>query len=261
MATQTEMINLPVTHLDDVLERHSEPRWSEKLIRDGRNRAALICSPEGAPPDPHLHPDFNEWWVILGGEITYQVGEYEPFVARDGDIVIAPCGQRHDIRPTAGGRVLRLVVGPEHSNHDLKGVPPSRLLPFHEGLEPPNLIHTPMAWMLERHGVDKAWSEEVVLDDRNRANMIHNMPGETNRPHWHPDMDEWWVVLKGELTWKIGDREPVVARKGDLVFAGAGYLHEIKTIGNESSIRLAVTTPDVRHVFPDGTEATRPPKA
>jgi len=253
-------VNQPVTTLADALARHKEQRWAETLIVDGRNRAALICAPEGTPGDPHLHPDFNEWWVILGGETTYQIGEYEPFVAKDGDIVVAPVGHRHDIVPSKGQRCLRLVVGPPWSNHDLKGVAPSRLVPVHRGLKPPNLLHTPLDWMFERHGRQKAWAEEVILDQRNRANMIYQLPGEANRPHWHQDFDEWWVILKGELTWTIGSKPPVTARKGDIVFAEAGYRHAIATVGNEPSIRLAVTIPGVRHVFTEGDRSAPPPK-
>ncbi len=272
-------------HIDlaDTMARHPEPRWSEKVVLDGRNRAAMISSPAGTPGDPHLHPDYNEWWVILNDEVEYVIGEYEPFVAKFGSLVIAPCGYRHDIRSYRGDACIRLVVGFQHSNHDLKGVEPSRQVPLDE-LAPPNRIHTPMDYMLERHGTESSWSEEVLLDQRNRVNMIHQMPGEGNRPHWHPDMDEWWVVLKGEIEWRVGGehstlrqaqdggdssngagadsgyKETFRAKRGDLVFVEAGRAHAIDTVGDESSIRLAVTSPDVVHHFLDDPEAPRPPR-
>jgi quercetin dioxygenase-like cupin family protein len=112
--------------------------------------------------------------------------------------------------------------------------------------------------MLERHGTQKGWAEEVVLDQRNRANMICQLPGESNRPHWHPDFDEWWVVLKGELKWSIGDAPPVTARTGDVVFAAAGFRHAIATVGNEPSVRLAVTIPGVRHIFTEDDKSAPP---
>lgn len=252
--------NQPVAHLPDILARHGEERWMDVLIVDGRNRAGLICSPEGTPGDPHLHPDFNEWWVILGGETTFQVGEYEPIVARFGDIVIAPAGYRHDIRPSRGQQCLRLVVGPPWSNHDLKGVPPSRTIPHPTGLKPPNLVHTPLEWMIERNGTEKDWAELVLLDQRNRANMIHQRPRGTNRAHWHPNCWEWWVVLKGELEWRVGKRSPFRATRGDIVYVEAGLAHEIVTVGDESSIRLAVTNPDIIHYFLDNPDHPRPPR-
>lgn len=252
--TQRSLISLP-----DIMAAHPEERWSEKVAMDGRNRIAMISSPAGTPGDPHLHPDFNEWWVILNGEVEYVIGEHEPFVAKFGDIVIAPCGYRHDIRSFKGDNCIRVVVGPEHSNHDLKGVPPVREVPL-DDLAPPNRIHTPLDYMIARHGTDKSWGEQVVLDQRNRANMIHQMPGSGNRPHWHPDMDEWWVVLKGEVEWRAGNDAPFRAKRGDIAFVEAGKSHAIDTVGDESSIRLAVTTPDVIHYYLDDPSAPRPPK-
>jgi mannose-6-phosphate isomerase-like protein (cupin superfamily) len=232
---------------------------SATIVKDGRNRVAAISSPAGAPSDPHLHPDFNEWWVVLAGEVTYQIGQYEPFAAHFGDIVIAPCGFRHDIRPTKGAHCIRMVVGPETSNHDLKGIEPSRLVPL-DGAAPPNRIFTPLEYMLARHGTYKSWAEQVLFDQRNRANFIHQMPGEKNRPHWHPNCDEWWVVLKGELEWKVGERPAFRAGKGDVVFVERGLAHAIETVGGESSVRLAVTVPDIIHYYLDDPKAPNPPK-
>ena len=247
-------VNQPVTHLADLRAAHAgDERWGELLTRDGRNRALLITAAPGAPPDPHMHPDFNEFWIMLDGETEYQIGQYEPFEAKWGDVVIAPCGYRHDIRSTGSGPWnMRLVVGPQWSNHDIKGIQPSKLLPLPEA-EPANLIHTSYEWMLERHGTDSNWGEVVLLDQRNRINFIHSMPGVSNNPHWHPDFDEWWVVLKGELEWEVGKREPFRAGPGDVVFVERGYRHKITTVSDESSVRLAVTTPASIHIF-DGEE-------
>ena len=103
---------------------------SVKTILDGRNRAAAISSPAGAPSDPHLHADFHEWWIVMKGEVAYDIGEYEQVVASFGDIVIAPCGYRHDIKPWKGNQCVRMVVGMNDSNHDLKGLPHPRTLPI-----------------------------------------------------------------------------------------------------------------------------------
>ena len=233
---------------------------SVKTVLDGRNRAAAISSPAGAPSDPHLHADFHEWWVIMKGEVAYDIGEYEQVVASFGDIVIAPCGYRHDIKPWKGDQCVRMVVGFNDSNHDLKGLPHPRTLPIPDDWQPPNMIHTRLEWMIERHGLDENWGEEVVLDQRNRVNIIHTLPGSTNRPHWHPDMDEWWFVAKGEVEWTVGNDAPFVVKRGDIVFVEAGRAHAIRTVGEESSIRYAVTSPDVVHYYLDNPDDPRPPK-
>lgn len=250
-------VNQPHISLEEVISAHPQQRWNELAVRDGRNRALMICSEAGSPGDPHLHPDFNEWWVILKDEVEYAIGDYEPFVASFGSVVIAPAGYRHDIRPHSGDKCIRMVVGFQHSNHELKGIVPARQVPL-DNLAPPNRIHTSLDYMIERHGLENSWAEQVLLDQRNRANLIHSMPGEGNRPHWHPDMDEWWVVMKGEIEWKVGNDAPFTAKRGDVVFVEAGRAHAINTVGDESSIRLAVTSPDVVHHFLDDPDAPRP---
>jgi quercetin dioxygenase-like cupin family protein len=262
MPTQNETVNQPVVVLSEILARNkTNHRWSEKLILDGRNRAALISSAAGVPSDPHLHPDFNEWWIGMDGRTSWQIGEYGPVVAEFGDIVIAPSGARHDINAVGEGHGTRLVVGPEDSNKDLKGIEPARMITVDDALEPPNRIHTGLEYMFNRHSRDEAWSEEVLLDQRNRINMIHTLPGQASSAHWHPDMAEWWFVAKGDLEWKVGDRDPFRATWGDIVYVESGIAHQITTVGDDSSVRYAVTTPDVIHHFLDDPEAPRPPKS
>ena len=90
---------------------------------------------------------------------------------------------------------------------------------------------------LSRHG-EPPWAEQLLSDGRNLAVLICNSPGQTNDAHVHPDFNEWWIVLKGELVWEISDYEPIRARKGDVVWCPAGMRHHMKTVGNESSLRL-----------------------
>lgn len=248
------IVNQEITRLADLRAANDgKEGWNHLLNKDGRNRALLISANPGAPPDPHIHSDFNEFWIMLDGETEYQIGQYEPFTAKWGDVVIAPAGYRHDIRSIGTGPWnMRLVVGPQWSNHDIKGIEPSKFIPLPHA-EPANLIHTSYEWMLARHGTGTNWGEEVVLDQRNRVNFIHSIPGSSNNPHWHPDFDEWWVVLKGELEWRVGKKDPFRAGPGDVVFVEKGYRHEIVTVSDESAVRLAVTNRAGVHIY-DGDD-------
>ena len=149
--------DIQLTRLGEVVARHdSTGAWSEVIISDGRNRVILISGPPGTPPDPHLHPDYNEWWISAGGTTQWQIGQYEPLRATYGDIVIAPAGYSHDIRPKGTEAALRLAVSHPNSNHDIRGVAPSRHVPIHYDLPPPNLIHTRMDRIRGMHGADSA---------------------------------------------------------------------------------------------------------
>jgi mannose-6-phosphate isomerase-like protein (cupin superfamily) len=73
-------------------------------------------------------------------------------------------------------------------------------------------------------------------------------------------MDEWWFVAKDEIEWKIGKDEPFVAKRVDIVFVESGRPHAIRTVGEKSSIRYAVTTSGGIHYFLDNPGHPRPPK-
>ena len=83
-------MNSRIARHSEIMGRHGEgERWAEQLLEDGRNRAVWISGPPGTPPDPHIHPDFNEWWIALDGRTQWQIGQYEPVVSNWGDIIMA----------------------------------------------------------------------------------------------------------------------------------------------------------------------------
>ena len=173
--------------------------------------------------------------------------------------MIAPAGYAHDIRPIKGVQAIRIGITHPDGNHDIKGIPPSRLIPADEGLSSPNLIHTSMKGLLEKHGSDTNWKELAVLDSRNRALITHELPGTVNRRYWHPNMDKWWAVIVGEIEFSIADRDPVTAGPGDLVFVPGGTSHNLLTVGNKPSIRITITAPDIVHYYTDDPDAPLAP--
>ena len=215
---------------------------SRILIQDSRNRMSVISSPGGSPGDPHLHDDFNEWWIVFGGEMRYRVGEYEPFLAHFGDIVVAPCGYRHDPRAWKGDMCMRMVIGKPGSNHDLKGLEPARTIPLDDRWEPPNRILTPLQYMIDRHGINEPWSETVILDQRNRVEMVHELPG-NDIASVAGVGESWWVVLHGSVQYQIGDEAPFVAGKGSVVYAEQGIERNISVTGDESAILVEILEP------------------
>jgi mannose-6-phosphate isomerase-like protein (cupin superfamily) len=70
-----------------------------------------------------------------------------------------------------------------------------------------------------------------------------------NRPHWHREFDEWWVVLGGRLEWELTGGVVVQATKDDIVWVPRGTVHHIRNVGEELSLRLAVAMPPAMHYF------------
>ena len=242
----------------DIVARHGEPPWAEALFTDGRNDVVLICNAPGQSNDAHAHSDFNEWWIVLQGELLWDIGDYAPIRATKGDVVMAPKGRRHAIRTVGNENSLRLGVTHPDSSHDTKGTRSNLLRPVPQN-DPPNRLRTSLEYMLDTLG-EPPWATSILKDDRNSANLICHAPGMTNNAHWHPDFNEWWAILRGELTWEVGEGRPMIhAKEGDIVFVPEGMRHHISSVGEDISFRLAVTTPDQPHIYTDDDDAAPPP--
>jgi len=114
--------------------------------------------------------------------------------------------------------------------------------------EGPNTLRTRVVELVARMG-PPPWSRRVIQDERQLVTLIANQPGGGNRPHWHAEFDEWWVVMAGALQWELTGGVVVDARKDDIVWVPRGTVHHIRTVGTETSLRLAVAMPPARHFF------------
>jgi len=120
----------------------------------------------------------------------------------------------------------------------------------------PNLPHQRIQSVVETMG-PPPWSARLIDTDLMWAVLICYGPGHANNEHYHPDCDEWWAVLEGELEWSLDGAEYFTARKGDLVFAARRVWHHIRHRGEGISLRLAVGMPDNPHIYEGPTKPRR----
>ena len=91
------------------------------------------------------------------------------------------------------------------------------------------------------------WSEKIVVNEQIVGTLICQPPGHPNDRHYHL-VDEWWLVVEGEIDWEIeGQAEPVRAGAGDFVLVPANHFHHIRPKGGSPTIRLAITPPGEFH--------------
>jgi len=112
----------------------------------------------------------------------------------------------------------------------------------------PNVLHTRVADVIASMKAPP-WSKRIIADERQLVTLIASPPGGGNRPHWHSDFDEWWVVLAGQLEWELTGGTIVRANKDDIVWVPRGTVHHIRNVGTELSLRLAVAMPPAMHYF------------
>jgi mannose-6-phosphate isomerase-like protein (cupin superfamily) len=112
----------------------------------------------------------------------------------------------------------------------------------------PNVVHTRVAEVVKQMGAPP-WSRRIIADERNLVTLIASPPGGGNRPHWHREFDEWWIVLAGRLQWELTGGIVVDAAKDDIVWVPRGAVHHIRNVGADLSLRLAVAMPPANHYF------------
>ena len=112
----------------------------------------------------------------------------------------------------------------------------------------PNMLHTRIGEVVEKMG-SPPWSVRLLQDERNLVTLIANAPGSGNRPHWHKDFDEWWMILAGRLQWELTGGRVIEATRDDLVWVPRGTVHHIKNIGDGLSLRMAVAMPPAVHYY------------
>jgi len=112
----------------------------------------------------------------------------------------------------------------------------------------PNVLHTRVAEVVKQMG-PAPWSRRIIADERNLVTLIASAPGGGNRPHWHREFDEWWVVMAGTLEWELTGNVVVRATKDDIVWVPRGTVHHIRNVGDDLSLRLAVAMPPAMHYF------------
>ena len=72
---------------------------------------SIIRQSPGTTSRPHWQHDFDEWWYIAQGKLSFAVGEESTKIqAREGDIVFVPRGFRHSITTANSEDSLRLPV-------------------------------------------------------------------------------------------------------------------------------------------------------
>ncbi len=95
---------------------------------DDRNRLTVLMNQPGESNDAHWHDDFDEWWMVLEGEIDFEIGlpankqgapygEIITIHARKGDLVFCPKGLRHHIRTVGTRTSYRLAVATPAAPH------------------------------------------------------------------------------------------------------------------------------------------------
>lgn len=115
--------NAPHVNLHDVI--NGRPRFTQNVVRDPHFEVLFIYGLEKdlAPLTPadrgHFHPESAEFWLVMGGQIRYDIEGVPVFVAEEGDVVYAPSSTYHLARFHGPDPSCRLSITEFQGNSQL----------------------------------------------------------------------------------------------------------------------------------------------
>lgn len=94
------------------------------------------------------------------------------------------------------------------------------------------------------HGVrfseTKATVTELCITEHGSIAVWGVRPGQEVTPHSHPDGQDTWVMLQGELTYYLGSGERRTIRAGDVDVADCNQVHGAINEGTEDAVFVSI---------------------
>ncbi len=259
----------PHTKISDVKTKHSgEASWGQTVVDDDYYTAAYVQRKPGTRELRCLHPDTRAWWIVLDGQLRFDIEGQQPFVASKGYIVQVPMQTFYSIETVGDKPSLRFEVLPAKA----KTLYPSDVTPpqlrgfnwnpvrfarrpgmYGEGNKPFRTFEELAENVEKRHA---PVTQNVIRDDRGVANFIYGY--EKNLPplnpkvkgHYHPECAEFWLIMAGQIRYPIEGQDVVIASEGDLVYVPKFTYHAPRFHGPGPSCRLAMNGyPNIAHLF------------
>ena len=89
---------LNTINLDEIKREMGPPPWARQVVLSDYVLGTAICQTSAVTTDNHVH-DYDEWWLVLEGEIHWLIeGRAEPVRAKAGDFIFVPALTFHHIR-------------------------------------------------------------------------------------------------------------------------------------------------------------------
>ena len=270
----------PHTKLKDLLAAHKgQSDWREVIVDDSLLHSEYVQVKPGAATRRGLHPDTRAWWVVMDGQVKFDIEGVGEVMAAKGSFVQVPMKtlvtyQAVGDKPAlmfetniAGAKTLYEgdTMPPKIPGFDWIQVRVQRVKGPWEGANKPHVTFDEMA-----KGMDEgklSGTPRIVTDARGTANMIYGYnkirPGidktvmrelppldPNNKGHYHPEGAEYWLIMKGQVRYPIEKVGVVIAEEGDVVYVPPFTWHAPRWWGEGPSCRLAMNGyPDIMHLF------------
>lgn len=104
---------MPFYHIAEMKDDVSpiNPAIVAKSVPGELMKAGVVTKPEGEGPPLHMHPNEEQFTLILEGRMHYILGDEDRIVER-GDLIHIPRNTNHRSRPVDGPAVFFTVKSP-----------------------------------------------------------------------------------------------------------------------------------------------------
>ncbi|MBI3208848.1 MAG: cupin domain-containing protein, partial [Candidatus Solibacter usitatus] len=246
-----------------------QKQWRELIVNDPHLRSEYLFLSPGQGHPKALHPDTRAWWVVMEGEVRFDIEKSGSVVARKGGIVQVPMQTFFEYKVTGDQPALIFetnIVGAKTLYANQTDVPKAaspgfvpvdfrnRVIAKYLHGNKPLTTFDEVAGKLEKG--ELKGTIRIVEDDRGTANFIYgydkNLPplDEKVKGHYHPEGAEYWLIMSGQIRYPIENVGVVVAEAGDVVYVPPYTWHAPRWWGPGPSCRLAMNGfPNIAHLY------------
>jgi mannose-6-phosphate isomerase-like protein (cupin superfamily) len=263
--------NKPIWKLKDLLADHKgQASWTQTVVSDSLLHADYISMAPGEKTPRRFHPDNPVWWIVQDGQIRFTIEGQEPIVASKGGMIQVPYRNIYSMETVGNTPSLRLEVTVANA---------MTMYPIDETPTPVaglNFVKVRVSGKGKYDEVNKPFfdfnqmianntfqQKRFVVDDRAFANIIRGRQADRDNPldngHFHEVSGEFWMILEGQIEYKITGIPTFVADQGDIVYAPKQTWHRAHHFGTGPSTRLAMNGyPDMLHNYQPNAELQAP---
>jgi mannose-6-phosphate isomerase-like protein (cupin superfamily) len=276
----------------DLLKLHAgQKNWSEQIILDPEQDATYDSAAPGTKYPTRMHPDTPTLFVVIAGQVDFNVEGQSPVTATRGAIVNIMKSTLYSYGVSGDSNALWVEVNPTNYKSVYPSADPPPAAPAGARIVKVAFSHAPAPYTDGNRLMVNTFDDTiarcmpagpVVYDDHLFANPIIGYvnpadnkcgnasgrraggPAETGpfNPrstfgHMHPGPAEWWIVQAGGISGRFENAGEFHATEGDVLYAAPMTWHAMGVEGPSGpSIRLALGGYNLINMF--NTESPGP---
>ncbi len=259
----------PITKIGDLKASHAgQKSWRQTIVDDEHLRSDYVWSSPGTKTPRALHPDTRAWWVVMEGQLRFDIEGQQPFTASKGSMVQVPMATLFSFETVGSEPALYFetnIAGAKtlySSQVDTPKIPGLNFMPVrftrtkgeYDKSNKPHQTFDDVARAIDEGRLKG--TIRIVDDARGAANFIYgyekNLPpiNPKDKGHYHPEGAEYWLIMKGQIRYPVETKGVIIANEGDVVYVPKFTFHAPRWYGATASCRLAMNGyPFISHLF------------